>query len=406
MGVEPWYTSQGVAGLPQVNFLGPFTLTHRLMPHLAGDARIVTVVSVMHRQGWWRLLAGCVPALDRHAMPCLLPPCRFSSLPTDPQRFFTDWEEGGSYRNCKHASTVWTVMLNEQLCKQQAVRGVTHCCVGGTRWPAAAGSLSLPLLLLACRECAQLPWILACLPAGCGGRASGWAGRRAGGVRARCLQHAHTGSIEAASTPKQMVPRATKRVCTHARIHMHARMHVAARSTICNALFAPPDDACAALVHGVAQPDVPGGAYLARGLFAHGVITRVRAAAACCCTRPRHLHHACHERAPARECRAGPAGAAGRSLLLTRLAAAACHARAVGSPGCCRAHCARGRARAQCRGRSRGHEGGCCASPAPAALPHTHPQALRAAHDGRGRALLDVAAGLAGLPAEMRFAYD
>lgn len=87
MGIEPWYTEQGVAGLPQVNFVGPYTLTRRLVGCMestaaagastsaatagasaagtaeakaTGRARIVNLCSVMHR---------------------------FSSLPEDPQFF-------------------------------------------------------------------------------------------------------------------------------------------------------------------------------------------------------------------------------------------------------------------------------------------------------------------------------
>ncbi|KAG1676813.1 hypothetical protein FOA52_010322 [Chlamydomonas sp. UWO 241] len=95
MSVQPWFTEEGVAGLPQVNFLGPLTLTWRLSGCLSKSAaasgqrsRIVNLCSLMHR----------------HAQ-----------LPDDPNFFFTDWWVGGSYRNCKLALTCATALLQEQL---------------------------------------------------------------------------------------------------------------------------------------------------------------------------------------------------------------------------------------------------------------------------------------------------
>ncbi len=40
---------------------------------------------------------------------------RFASFPEDPQFFLRDWETGGSYRNCKLASTMFTQLLQKRL---------------------------------------------------------------------------------------------------------------------------------------------------------------------------------------------------------------------------------------------------------------------------------------------------
>ncbi|KAL6763351.1 hypothetical protein V8C86DRAFT_2499468 [Haematococcus lacustris] len=92
MGVEPWSTEQGVAGLAQVNFLGPYTLTRRLAPQLlegrgGAGGRVVNVASVMHR---------------------------FSQLPPEPHLFLKDWWRGGAYRCCKLANVVFTLLLEQQ----------------------------------------------------------------------------------------------------------------------------------------------------------------------------------------------------------------------------------------------------------------------------------------------------
>lgn len=89
MGIVPWHTNQGVAGLPQVNFLGPFVLTRLLLPHIlnSSQGRIVNVASIMHR---------------------------FAQIP-DVEHFLQDWWEGGSYRNCKLALVGWSMLLQEKL---------------------------------------------------------------------------------------------------------------------------------------------------------------------------------------------------------------------------------------------------------------------------------------------------
>ncbi|KAJ9510438.1 hypothetical protein QJQ45_015911, partial [Haematococcus lacustris] len=108
MGVEPWSTEQGVAGLAQVNFLGPYTLTRRLAPQLlagrgGAGGRVVNVASVMHRQP--RPLAAVWPSwLTR----------RFSQLPPEPHLFLKDWWRGGAYRCCKLANVVFTLLLEQQ----------------------------------------------------------------------------------------------------------------------------------------------------------------------------------------------------------------------------------------------------------------------------------------------------
>jgi NAD(P)-dependent dehydrogenase (short-subunit alcohol dehydrogenase family) len=101
MGIQPFFTEQGVAGLPQVNCVGPVTLTRRLLPSLwaARAPRVVNVASVMHR---------------------------VSSLPADPQWFLTDWWQGGAYRNCKHFNVVFSLLLQQAADKVQA--GVACMC--------------------------------------------------------------------------------------------------------------------------------------------------------------------------------------------------------------------------------------------------------------------------------------
>ncbi|GAX83956.1 hypothetical protein CEUSTIGMA_g11380.t1 [Chlamydomonas eustigma] len=171
MGMEPWYTEQGVAGLPQVNYLGPYTLTRRLSSSLEASAassgkssRIINVCSVMHR---------------------------FSALPEDPLFFLRDWWEGGSYRNCKLASTMTTALLQKQL----GSRGVE--CVSVDPGAVYSGLWSTSKI---------------------------W-GR----------------------------PPA---------------------SNVIKALFAPPEDACATMVHAAAAPSVVPGGYYARGLFADDAIVK------------------------------------------------------------------------------------------------------------------------------------
>ncbi len=144
-GVEPWFTEQGVAGLAQVNFLGPLTLTRRLSECMAGAAessgarsRIVNLCSVMHRCAARRsrlcarthvrlliflfLVPSCSHSFLRLlglTFPATLPPQhpfpRHARLPEDPQFFLKDWWVGGSYRNCKLALTMTTALLQRQL---------------------------------------------------------------------------------------------------------------------------------------------------------------------------------------------------------------------------------------------------------------------------------------------------
>eukprot|EP00899_Mesostigma_viride_P011321 jgi/Mesvir1/2018/Mv06198-RA.2 len=49
--LRPWHTPEGIAGLTQVNFLGPFLLTRLLLPSLKQGApsKIVNVSSITHR---------------------------------------------------------------------------------------------------------------------------------------------------------------------------------------------------------------------------------------------------------------------------------------------------------------------------------------------------------------------
>jgi len=49
----------------------------------------------------------------------------------------------------------------------------------------------------------------------------------------------------------------------------------ALRSTLIKAMFAPPSDACATLVHSCADSSADSGAYYARGLFASQLVVKV-----------------------------------------------------------------------------------------------------------------------------------
>ena len=88
-GAPPFYTESGVGGCAQVNFLGAYCLTRMLHSTLAASApsRIVTVSSVMHRNGSLRCGAG---------------------------RFLREWACGG-YTNAKLAEAVFAFELDRRL---------------------------------------------------------------------------------------------------------------------------------------------------------------------------------------------------------------------------------------------------------------------------------------------------
>ena len=92
------------AGAPQVNFLGPFTLTRLLLPQLlaAAPSRVVTVSSVMHRSG----------TLKPRGAPAFL------------RRY-----DAGTYSHAKLAEVLFTYELD----RRTAARGVR--AVAGARLP-------------------------------------------------------------------------------------------------------------------------------------------------------------------------------------------------------------------------------------------------------------------------------
>lgn len=163
MGIDPWHTNQGVAGLPQVNIVGPVNLTMRLLPRLleSPSPRIVNVASIMHR----------------HA-----------AIPS-PEDFLRDWWVGGSYRNCKLVLVALSLLIQRELA-------------------------ATPLRVL----CADPGAVYSGL----------W------------------------STSKTL-----------------GRPPL---SWILQALFAPPEDACATVVHAAAAPSAQPGDYFARGLFASPLV--------------------------------------------------------------------------------------------------------------------------------------
>ncbi|GMH37413.1 hypothetical protein BSKO_05286 [Bryopsis sp. KO-2023] len=88
MGVDPWYTKDGIAGGPQVNVLGPFALTRLLEPMLTkkkSPSRIVNVASIMHR---------------------------FNEMPA-PDVFMRDWEIA-NYGKSKLAVVMFTKLMQEK----------------------------------------------------------------------------------------------------------------------------------------------------------------------------------------------------------------------------------------------------------------------------------------------------
>jgi WW domain-containing oxidoreductase len=93
----PFYTSQGIGGCAQVNFLGCYTLTRLLEGCLLASApsRVVTVSSVMHRTGTLRFGAT---------------------------RFLREWR-CGTYSDAKLAQVLFTYELDRRL----GGRGVRAC---------------------------------------------------------------------------------------------------------------------------------------------------------------------------------------------------------------------------------------------------------------------------------------
>uniref|UniRef100_A0A7S3VHE6 Uncharacterized protein n=1 Tax=Dunaliella tertiolecta TaxID=3047 RepID=A0A7S3VHE6_DUNTE len=232
MGIPPWWTEQGVAGLPQVNFLGPYTLTRCLAPSLTaaaaedGDARIVNVASVMHR---------------------------WSSLPHDPQKFLSDWsgnDSGGSYRNCKHAGVVFMLMLDQLIRQaQQDMQGTASSCAAGSN-----EVLRGPLL-----RCSRTR-----------DNSSG-----SNNIHSNSMQHA---SKDPVSQAGRMAPRLRALSADPGFVHsgLWSTSKVLGNppgSIVMQMLAAPTSDACATTVHAVTAADACSGSYWARGLFASKLIT-------------------------------------------------------------------------------------------------------------------------------------
>jgi len=86
---EPWYTADGVGGLCQVNYLGPFTLTRLLEQQLIKNApsRVVNVSSITHR-------VSCIG---------------------NPETFLTNWKQGSNYGNTKLANALFTFECERRL---------------------------------------------------------------------------------------------------------------------------------------------------------------------------------------------------------------------------------------------------------------------------------------------------
>lgn len=97
--VKPWSTPEGIGGLCQVNYLGPYHLTRLLEDRLiaSSPSRVVNVSSVMHR-------FGCIK---------------------DTESFLTSWDQGSKYANTKLANAVFAFELHRRL----APHGVVSCAV-------------------------------------------------------------------------------------------------------------------------------------------------------------------------------------------------------------------------------------------------------------------------------------
>lgn len=99
---DPYYTPEGVGGLCQVNYLGPFTLTRLLERRIIQSApsRIVTVSSVTHR---------------------------FSSI-GPPTTFLTNWKQGSNYGNSKLANVLFAFEMERRM-EQAGIDNVHSCAV-------------------------------------------------------------------------------------------------------------------------------------------------------------------------------------------------------------------------------------------------------------------------------------
>ncbi|GAB4813415.1 hypothetical protein N2152v2_000461 [Parachlorella kessleri] len=97
---EPWHTEDGVGGLCQVNYLGPYTLTRLLEPVLlaSAPARVVNVSSVTHRYG---------------------------RAPTSLATFLQDWRQGSYYPTTKLANVLFAYELQRRL----GAHGIQSCAV-------------------------------------------------------------------------------------------------------------------------------------------------------------------------------------------------------------------------------------------------------------------------------------
>ncbi|PSC74044.1 short-chain dehydrogenase [Micractinium conductrix] len=97
--LERWFTPEGVGGLCQVNYLGPYTLTRLLEDTLQASApsRVVNVSSVTHRFGWVGDVAG----------------------------FLASWRPGSYYPSTKLANALFAFELQRRLGEQ----GVQSCAV-------------------------------------------------------------------------------------------------------------------------------------------------------------------------------------------------------------------------------------------------------------------------------------
>jgi WW domain-containing oxidoreductase len=103
---EPWYTPEGIGGLCQINYLGPFTLTRLLEQQLIKNApsRVVNVSSITHR---------------------------FSYI-GKPETFLTNWKQGSNYGNTKLANALFAFESERRL----GAFGVHSCAVD----PGSVGS--------------------------------------------------------------------------------------------------------------------------------------------------------------------------------------------------------------------------------------------------------------------------
>jgi hypothetical protein len=170
---------------------------------------------------------------------------RVSSLPADPQRFLTDWWQGGAYRNCKHFNVVFSLLLQQ-----------------------AADKVNLAPCLLTHVDSHQCDAVLTHAPT-----YSFYLPLHQPKHTLAALMQVSMSTGGAQPPPLTVVAVDPGAVYSN----IWATSKILGRppgSTIISWLFAKPEDACATSVHAAAARGVRGGQYYARGMFAEGLIVK------------------------------------------------------------------------------------------------------------------------------------